>query len=417
MNSGNTNFGILFIDDEEKSLKYFDAIFSDLAPIYLARSPEEGFELFRRYHDKIAIVVSDKKMPGESGLSLLTRIRELDAKPLRFLITAYADLDLAVDSLNNGLLYTYLTKPWDPTDLEHRLSRALKHFRLEREREMLLHEKSIAFQQLLMADKAAGIGILSAGLNHHLRNALTVLRTFHDLLPYQLHEEVQGELKDPDFWEDSYREAGEQIERMTSILGNLSEGTEMSGLNLSDHIDFPELLHEARAIVSNDQKCPRFRMIVSHDVPKISGDRQKLSQMARFLFEEARTNLREENEVEVRVTKSIDEEGIDVAFIDDGPPIPEEELARIFDPFYVRMNQPEELGINLLACYLTVFQHGGMICAKQAPDGRNSILFSLPCIPNRSSETEGLDSAHQTLWRLADFSDRDARSASAALSS
>jgi response regulator RpfG family c-di-GMP phosphodiesterase len=215
------DYGILYIDDELKSLKYFEAIFDSLAPIYIANSPEEGYALFCEHHESIGVVVSDKKMPGESGLDLLQRIRKVDPNPLRFLVTAFSDLDAAVDALNDGLLYSYLTKPWDPDELEHRLSKALGHFCLERERERLIREKAEAFQQLLMADKAASIGILSAGLNHHLRNALTVLRTFYDLLPYQLEEEIEGEPKDGAFWGDFYGEVGGQIERMTSILSNL----------------------------------------------------------------------------------------------------------------------------------------------------------------------------------------------------
>ena len=142
MNTPFTDYGILYIDDELKSLKYFEAIFGDLAPIYIASSPEEGFAIFQENHDKIGMVLSDKKMPNESGLDLLKRIRAVDPKPLRFLVTAFSDLDVAVDALNDGLLYAYLTKPWDPDELEHRLVKAMSHFSLARERDRLLQEKS-----------------------------------------------------------------------------------------------------------------------------------------------------------------------------------------------------------------------------------------------------------------------------------
>jgi len=54
------------------------------------------------------------------------------------------------------------------------------------------------------------------------------MRTFHDLLPYQLAEEIEGELKDAAFWGEFHTEVGGQIDRMTSILSNLSEGTRMT---------------------------------------------------------------------------------------------------------------------------------------------------------------------------------------------
>jgi CheY-like chemotaxis protein len=253
-------YGILYIDDEMKSLKYFEAIFEGLAPIYIANSPDEGFAVFQEHHDRIGVVMSDKKMPGESGIELLKRIRKVDPNPLRFLVTAFSDLDAAVDALNDGLLYSYLTKPWDPDDLEHRLSKALAHFCLERERERLIREKADAFQQLLMADKAASIGILSAGLNHHLRNALTVMRTFYDLLPFQLEDEIEGEPKDRAFWCDFYGEVGGQIDRMTSILSNLSEGTKMSGLRVSEGIDMATTMRDAGELVLQGRPDIRFKV-------------------------------------------------------------------------------------------------------------------------------------------------------------
>ncbi len=415
-----TEYGILYIDDEVKSLKYFEAIFSGLAPIYTAATPEEGFEIFRRNHRRIGIVVSDKRMPGESGLDLLRRIRAHDPKPLRFLVTAFSDLDAAVESLNDGLLYSYLTKPWDPDDLENRLSTALRHFQLERERERLLREKSEAVQQVLMADKAASIGILSAGLNHHLRNALTVMRTFYDLLPYQLAEEIEGEPKDTSFWGEFYEEVGGQMDRMTSILSNLSEGTKMSGLNLRGGIDLVGLFEEAGAIVLEDRDDIAHRVVGAEGLPAVEGDAQKLAQMARFLFDEAKATLRKGGEIEVSLALSEGGDGVTVIFADNGDPVPEEDLPRLFDPFYVRSNTPEELGTNLMACYLTVFHHGGTIRAARTEDGRNAVILNLPLAPlppDAEDDGESEPASGGRLWRLADFSKRDLRPTGAALPS
>lgn len=409
-------YGILYIDDEMKSLKYFEAIFEGLAPIYLANGPEEGFAIFQEHHSRIGVVISDKKMPGESGIDLLKRIRKVDPKPLRFLVTAFSDLDAAVDALNDGLLYSYLTKPWDPDDLENRLSKALGHFCLERERERLIREKTEAFQQLLMADKAASIGILSAGLNHHLRNALTVLRTFYDLLPFQLEDEIEGEPKDRAFWCDFYEEVGGQIERMTSILSNLSEGTKMSSLRLEGEIDLAATLRDAGELVLQGRPDIRFKLEAPEDLPLIQGDAQKLAQMARFLFEEARSVLKRGGEVEIFLSSIDGGRDVQVVFLDNGDPVPEQDLPRLFDPFYVRANQPEELGTNLMACYLTVFHHGGTIRAERAADGRNAVIFSIPVSPESAGDDD-LEPTPRMLWRLADFSSRDLRAAGAVLPS
>ncbi len=411
------DFGILYIDDELKSLKYFEAIFENLAPIHIANSPEEGYALFCEHHERIGVVVSDKKMPGECGLELLQRIREVDAKPLRFLVTAFSDLDAAVDALNDGLLYSYLTKPWDPDELEHRLSRALGHFCLERERERLIREKAEAFQHLLMADKAASIGILSAGLNHHLRNALSVLRTFYELLPYQLEEEIQGEPKDAAFWGEFYGEVGGQIDRMTSILSNLSEGTKMSGVEANEGIDLPAVFEEAGQLVLQGRSDIRFAIRAPQDLPTITGDQRKLSQMARFFFEESRSTLKRGGEIEVSFATIKGGRTLETTFIDNGEAVPEEDLARLFDPFYVRANSPEQLGTNLMACYLIAFHHGGAIRAERTTDGRNAIIFTLPTAPVPDEAEEGVDPSTRQPWRFDDFSRRHIHSGSAALTS
>jgi len=407
-----TDFGILYIDDEVKSLKYFEAIFENLAPIYSANSPEEGFSIFQKNSDRIGLVVSDKRMPNESGLELLARIRAFNPKPLRFLVTAFSDLDVAVDSLNDGLLYSYLTKPWDPYELENRLTKAMSHFTMAREREQLIQDKSEAFQQLMMADKAASIGILSSGLNHHLRNALTVMRTFYDLLPYQLEEEINGEPKDTVFWRDYYIEVGGQIDRMTSILTNLSEGTRVSGLKMREDINLPEVIEQAGAIVLENSPQISFKIEEAAGLPRIVGDPQKLAQMGRFLFEETRTTLRKGGSIEVRFDMVDDGASIETTFIDSGELIPEADLERLFDPFFVRQNKPEELGTNLMACYLTVYHHGGTIRAERTDDGRNAVIFTLPVVPVEDLNT---DYSRRLLGRIADFGRHDLRPAVAAL--
>jgi signal transduction histidine kinase len=407
-----TDYGILYIDDEVKSLKYFEAIFGNLAPIYLAKNPEEGFAIFAESHERIGIVVSDKRMPNESGLDLLKRIRAVDPRPLRFLVTAFSDLDVAVDSLNDGLLYSYLTKPWDPHELENRLAKALSHFTMAREREQLIHDKSDAVQQLMMADKAASIGILSTGLNHHLRNALTVLRTFYDLLPYQLEEELDGEPKDVVFWRDYYLEVGGQIDRMTSILTNLSEGTKVSGLKMQEGIHLPEVLSQAGDMVLEKSPDISFTIEAVTEIPLLVGDMQKLAQMARFLFEESRSTLRKGGVIEIRVATVDSGATIETTFIDSGELIPEADLERLFDPFFVRQSKPEELGTNLMACYLTVYHHGGTIRAERTADGRNAVIFTLPVVPVEDPDT---DYSRRLLGRIADFSRHDLRPAVAAL--
>ena len=387
------DYGILYIDDEEKSLKYFSAIFEPIAPIYVAQSPEEGYEIFTEHHEHLALVLSDKKMPNESGIDLLRRIEAFDPRPFRFLVTAYADLNVAVEALNDGLLYSYLSKPWDPADLENRLGKAIKHYALSREKERLLAEKAEAFRQLSMADKAASIGILSTGLNHHLRNSLTVLRTFHDILPIQLKEELGRPPLDTSFWSDYYEEVGGQMERMTGLLSNLAEGVETGQVSDVVEINITELINDTIELASDESSDFQCKVVTGNTVPLIFADEAKIRQMLRLLFAEARELLPSANgEIEFRV-EGIEGKKVEVTILTNGNLIPEKDLQHLFDPFYVRMQTPDKLGTNLLACYLTTVNHGGKIHAFHSNDGRNGIEFQLPYQPPQKSLDERAETA------------------------
>lgn len=382
--------GILYVDDEEKALKYFTESFQDIASIYTAKSAAEGLEMFRQHQSEIGIVLSDMKMPGLTGVEFLEKIRAIDDQPLRILVTAYSDLDSAVEYLNDGLLYSYLTKPWDPADLEIRLKKSLDRFWITRERNKLLRERAVAFQEMLMAEKAASIGILSSGLNHHLRNALTVVQAFFDMIPMQLQEEENGKARDGFFWTDYYEKVEEQIGRMISILSNLSDEAAASNsqhpvLHIRDGIDLAGVLESTSKKALDTNPDIEFSLSSDAHLHTITADLEKVSRMAQSIIKEAVANAGISGKIELQVSnaslESSGAEAVRIRCIDNGEPIPEKERSRLFDPFLVRSDRPGELGTDLVACYLSVFQHGGSIQAVAAEDGRNMIELTLPVIP------------------------------------
>lgn len=70
------------------------------------------------------IVVCDQRMPKMNGAELLTRAREIAPQTLRILLTGYSDLDAAIEALNGGGIFRYLTKPWDPEEMAATLRQA-----------------------------------------------------------------------------------------------------------------------------------------------------------------------------------------------------------------------------------------------------------------------------------------------------
>ncbi|MGV3774462.1 MAG: response regulator, partial [Verrucomicrobiales bacterium] len=93
-------FAVLYVDDEEKSLKYFSRAFQDQFTIYTASNAHDGFKLLEEHKDEIGILMTDQRMPGEKGVQLLERARQLRRRIIRILAPAYSDIDAAVDAVN-----------------------------------------------------------------------------------------------------------------------------------------------------------------------------------------------------------------------------------------------------------------------------------------------------------------------------
>jgi len=66
--------------------------------------------------EPVALLVSDQRMPGLTGVELLERAREIYPDARRVLLTAYADTGAAIRAINTARIHYYLTKPWDPPE-------------------------------------------------------------------------------------------------------------------------------------------------------------------------------------------------------------------------------------------------------------------------------------------------------------
>lgn len=113
---------ILFVDDEERILRSLAMQFRRHYEVLTESDPLRALQRLREEH--IHVLVSDQRMPQMSGAQLLAEAREIAPNTLRILLTGYSDLDAAVDALNNGGIFRYLTKPWDPQEMAFTLRQA-----------------------------------------------------------------------------------------------------------------------------------------------------------------------------------------------------------------------------------------------------------------------------------------------------
>ncbi|HEY3668118.1 MAG TPA: response regulator, partial [Polyangiaceae bacterium] len=122
---------ILVVDDEPQVLVALEDLLSDEFLVLKSESAETALHLVEQEPD-IAVVVSDQRMPKMHGDQLFKRLRvRFDAE--RILATGFADLTAVIRAVNDGQIFAYVTKPWDPEDLRAKVHRAADHFRLTRD--------------------------------------------------------------------------------------------------------------------------------------------------------------------------------------------------------------------------------------------------------------------------------------------
>jgi PAS domain S-box-containing protein len=122
---------VLLVDDEPQVLVALEDLLGDEYEVFKTESPEQALEIVSR-NQGIAVVLSDQRMPKMTGDELLARLGSSSAAK-RILVTAFADLSAVIRAVNNGNIFGYVTKPWNPDDLRIKVKTAAEHFRLEQE--------------------------------------------------------------------------------------------------------------------------------------------------------------------------------------------------------------------------------------------------------------------------------------------
>ncbi|BDT69467.1 hypothetical protein os1_36580 [Comamonadaceae bacterium OS-1] len=157
---------ILYVDDEPMALKYFERLINPMAPVLTALSVEEGKAVLRARGAEIAVLITDQRMPGATGNELLRYAREHHPQMVRMLTTAYSELGEAIEAINTGEIYRYVTKPWDLELLRSDMRNALELAETRCERDDLLREKMAVQRQQLLASRISQLAVVCAGFLH-----------------------------------------------------------------------------------------------------------------------------------------------------------------------------------------------------------------------------------------------------------
>lgn len=137
---------ILYIDDEEKNLSSFKAVFRKEYKVYVASSAQEGIEIMESY--PINLVITDQRMPNMTGVEFLERIVDRYPDVTRIILTGYSDVEAIIQAINKGQVYRYITKPWRREELKETIDNALEYHFLKQENNTLIESLRKAHNEL-----------------------------------------------------------------------------------------------------------------------------------------------------------------------------------------------------------------------------------------------------------------------------
>ena len=134
---------ILIVDDEPQVLAALKDTLEDEFQVLTAENPRAALKLLKGNGHDMSVIISDQRMPGMSGHEFLSKAQEI-TDATRLLITGFSDLEAVIAAVNEGKIFGYISKPWDPAALKLVVFKAAEHHHLLEQ----LQEREERFRQL-----------------------------------------------------------------------------------------------------------------------------------------------------------------------------------------------------------------------------------------------------------------------------
>lgn len=381
---------VLVVDDEPDVVKSVqDLLRFDYKVLGTTRA-SEGIRLMQQ--EEVHVVMSDQRMPEMTGVQFLNKVRGEHPEAIRLLFTGYADIKAVIDAINQGNIYRYITKPWDPDELQTVIREAVERYDLIVERNALIEELKQKNQELAGANeqlrksdalKAAFIHVAS----HELRTPLTILLGMTRLavkLPSQ-----GPPLPD---WLSRITAAAERLQHLIDqIIAMLSAG-EFDQRADRKPIELPALLHTAADDVQPfvQIRHQALEMDVPDNLGSASIDQEKMRDSINHLLLNAIKFTPDGGKVALWARRK--EGAVEIRITDTGVGMDRATVEQLFRPFFTSFDVSRHssgqyefcrrgLGLGLSVVKAFVDLHGGTIRAESEPGKGTTFTLTLPDPP------------------------------------
>ena len=388
---------VLFVDDEENILRSVKRLFMEESyEVLTANSGEEALELLKDGQD-IGLIVSDQRMPGTQGVDLLKQASEISPDTLRIMLTGYTDINAAIDAINKGGAYQYITKPWKDDELIQIVRDAVYRYSLIRENKRLaeivkrqneelkqwndqlqyrVQEQTIEIRetqkQLHQAQKMEAVGRLTGGIAHDFNNLLTIIKGYSQL-------SLIG-LKDSKSLKENIEEIYKASERATELTRQLLAFSRNQIMEMKV-LDLNFLLHNLdkmfRRAIGEDIELVN---VLADDLGRVKADPGQIEQVIMNLVVNARDAMPSGGRLTIETANvKLDElyaqnhigmapgRYVELSVSDTGMGMTPEVKDHIFEPFFTTKEKDRGTGLGLSVVYGIVKQTGGNIWVHSEP--------------------------------------------------
>ncbi|MFC1744988.1 PAS domain S-box protein [Candidatus Riflebacteria bacterium] len=270
-------------------------------------------------------------------------------------------------------------------------------------------EAEIQRQQLLQADKLVTLGTLVAGVAHEINNpnsfimlnAPILMDIWNGLLPVlEEHRKAKG-----DFTVCNHATFDKISPRIPALLNAIHEGAERIKIIVNDlkdyareddhakeePVDINDAVNSAINLTKNKVKNATHKFSFSPDIglPQVPGNRQALEQVLLNLILNACDALqKKEQGINLETFFDRDEEIVRIRVEDEGMGIPEEQVPRISDPFFITKKTSGGTGLGLSISSRIIHDHGGTLEFKSVQGQGTTATISLPTFEGGRTDAE-----------------------------
>jgi len=361
---------LLIVDDEPVILQILKAVFEDEPyDLFMASSGAEAME--RMQAQGVDLLLTDKNLPDINGLELLKAARTFNPDAEIIIITGYASLETALAALELDA-FDYVLKPLNNVfDIRKKVRRALEKQQMVLENRRLLEhlrkknaelEQSLAETQklqseLIQSEKLAGIGTLAAGIAHEISSPLFGILG----LAESIVDETDGELV-----RNYAKDIVEYSQTIRNIVVELSGYSRAAQGEYLTTVDLPKVIDDAIRLVERSADTRGIDTEREYEPETfINASTNEIQQVFVNLVKNAVEALGDQRslntpcKIGVKVGHGAD--GAWARVSDNGPGIPGQYRAMVFDPFYTTKPPGKGTGLGLNIVYRIVTKYRGSI--------------------------------------------------------